>query len=357
MDTSLFDYCLPEELVARRPAPMRTHSRLFVLKRVPGVFIHERFYNIKNHLRAGDLLVLNDSRVFPARLIGRRLPGGGKIEALLLKEREHLIWEAMVRPGKKIRVGDCIVFHPGELEGEILEYLGKGERLIRFICRGDWDKILNRYGHTPLPPYILKARRDNAHTDLGHTPPEEPGDRERYQTVYARDRGSVAAPTAGFHFSENLMLELRNIGVNFTFLTLHIGPGTFKPVTTERIEDHEIHTEYYRVTRESAEVVNETRRRGGRIIPVGTTVVRTLETCSDENGIVHPGSGETSLMIMPGYRFRCADALITNFHLPRSTLLLLVSAFGGVELIRKAYGEAIAQRYRFYSYGDAMLIL
>jgi S-adenosylmethionine:tRNA ribosyltransferase-isomerase len=357
MDISLFDYSLPEELVARHPAPERDQSRLFVIDRMSGSFTHEHFSNIGKFLRRGDLLVLNDTRVIPARLMGQRLPGGGKVETLLLKEIEPLLWQVMVKPAKKIHTGDRIVFQPKLLEGEVTGYIAPGERLMHFTCRGDWWETLDKVGHTPLPPYILKGRRDDLHTDLGHTPLEESEDRVRYQTIYARVRGSVAAPTAGLHFSEGILDDLKTRGIEVAFVTLHIGAGTFKPVTTERVEDHPMHWETYHLTTEDSEKINHVRMEGHRIIPVGTTSVRTLETCADMEGFVHPASGETRLLIIPGYRFKCADALLTNFHLPRTTLLMLVCAFGGRELILRAYEEAVRERYRFYSFGDAMLIL
>ena len=357
METALFDYTLPEELIARHPAGERTHSRLFIVERKTGNFIHSQFFNISQYLKTGDLLVFNNTRVIPARLMGYRFPGGGKVETLLLKEVEPLLWKAMVRPAKKVQIGERLIYEPKILEGEVIQYLGPGERLIKFECRGIWQDVLNKIGHTPLPPYIIKARRDDLKTDLGHTPLEEAGDRERYQTVYAQHRGSVAAPTAGFHFSSELISTLEQQGVVTAYLTLHIGAGTFKPVETERVEDHPMHSETYMLPKEAAEKINRARREGRRIIPVGTTAVRTLESCADEMGFVHPDAGETNLMILPGYKFKCADAMLTNFHLPRSTLLMLVCAFGGTELLLNAYSEAISKGYRFYSYGDAMLIL
>jgi S-adenosylmethionine:tRNA ribosyltransferase-isomerase len=263
----------------------------------------------------------------------------------------------MVRPGKKIRIGDRIVFEPRILEGEVVQYSCQGERLIRFTCQGDWWTQLEKIGHTPLPPYILKARRDNLHTDLAHTPLEEEGDRERYQTVFARHKGSVAAPTAGLHFSQALLSELQSKGIDTACITLHIGAGTFKPVTVQNVEDHPMHTEIYSIPGETAARINQAHEEKRRIIAVGTTTVRTLETAADEEGKVTAGSGETRLLIVPGYRFKCLNALVTNFHLPRSTLLMLVCAFVGTPLIMKAYEEAVREKYRFYSYGDAMLII
>lgn len=357
METALFDYALPEELIARHPAKERTQSRLLIVERITGDLIHDQFLNISQYLKKGDLLVFNDTRVIPARLMGRRFPGGGKVETLLLKEVAPLLWQAMVRPAKKIQIGERLIYEPKILEGEVVQYLGPGERLIKFECRGEWQEVLSRIGHTPLPPYIIKARRDDLKTDLGHTPLEEDEDRERYQTVYARHQGSVAAPTAGFHFSRELISNLEQQGIETAYLTLHIGAGTFKPVETERVEDHPMHSETYILPKEAAEKINRARNEWRRVIPVGTTAVRTLESCADDKGLVQPAAGETNLMILPGYRFKCADALLTNFHLPRSTLLMLVCAFGGTELLLKAYNEAVSNRYRFYSYGDAMLIV
>lgn len=357
MDVSLFDYNLPRELIARHPSPERSASRLFVVNRQDGAFRHLHFYDLPDLLNPSDLLVLNDSRVIPARLMGKRLPGGGKAEILLLREKEPLLWEAMVRPGKKIKPGDRIVFEPKKLEADIVGYIGPGERLLKFSCRGDWWEILRETGLPPLPPYILKARRDDLHTDMAHTPLAEPEDRERYQTVYARANGSVAAPTAGLHFTPGLLDTIRKRGIKIAFATLHVGAGTFKPVETERVEDHKMHSEYYEISQETADNINSARETGGRVITVGTTAVRILESVADEKGHVTASSDETDIMIYPGYEFKCSDALITNFHLPKSTLLMLVSAFAGRELILKAYREAIEKRYRFYSYGDAMIIL
>jgi len=357
MEVSLFDYALPEDLIARFPARERSHSRLLVLDPSTGAIKHDHFFHIGTYLQSGDLLVMNDTRVIPARLMGRRVPGGGKVEVLLLREMEPLLWRAMVRPGKKIQTGDRIVFQPKILEGEVVQYSSQGERLIRFTCQGDWWTLLDKIGHTPLPPYILKARRDHLHTDLAHTPLEEEEDKERYQTVYARDKGSVAAPTAGLHFSTALLSDLQSKGIETACITLHIGPGTFKPVTVQNVEDHPMHTEIYSISGETAARINQAHEDKRRIIAVGTTTIRTLETATDEEGRIAAGSGETGLLIVPGYRFKCINALVTNFHLPRSTLLMLVCAYGGLSNIMKAYEEAVREKYRFYSYGDAMLII
>ncbi len=357
MDSSLFDYELPPGLIARHPAPERSDARMLVVNRAGSGIEHRRFFELPTFLHTGDVLVLNNSRVIPARLIGRRLPGGGMVEALLLKEREHLVWETMVRPGKKMRIGDRIVFRPRMLEGEITEYLERGERLIRFDCAGDWHNVIESVGHVPLPPYIVKARRDAGEAKSSADPADTVEDRERYQTVYAQHEGSVAAPTAGLHFTTEMLARLEAMGVQCVYATLHVGPGTFKPVTEERIEDHVMHSEPYVITEEAAGRINQARAEGRRIVAVGTTSVRILESCADDAGRVRSGTGETSLMIAPGYRFRCVDALITNFHLPRSTLLMLVCALAGRDAILRAYREAVREEYRFYSYGDAMLIV
>ncbi|MBN1902620.1 tRNA preQ1(34) S-adenosylmethionine ribosyltransferase-isomerase QueA [Candidatus Sumerlaeota bacterium] len=357
MKTRLFDYHLPERLIARYPAKERSQSRLLCVKRACETIQHDHFYNIERYLDPGDVLVLNDSRVIPARLLGRRSPGGGKAEVLLIQEREPLVWEAMVRPGKKIKPGDKIVFQKNVLEGEILHYQQPGQRIIRFSCRGEWWETLQNIGHTPLPPYILKARRDDLHTDFSHLSPEEPGDQERYQTVYAHTRGSVAAPTAGLHFSMELLERLRRFGVEIVYITLHVGPGTFVPVTSENVEDHIMHKERYFIPEETAERINLARKEKRRVIAAGTTVVRTLESSSNKEGLVKAETKETQIMIVPGYRFQCCDVILTNFHLPRSTLLTLVCAFAGNSLIMKCYHEAMEKGYRFYSYGDAMLII
>ena len=356
MKSSLFDYQLPKDLIARYPAERRTHSRLLVVDRVSGSLQHDQFFNIGRYLKKGDLLVINDSRVLPARLMGKRSPSGGKVEVLLIREIKPLSWLVMVKPGKKIDVGDLIIFEPKLLEGKIIKYCGPGERVIEFTSQGPWNDLIRRLGHTPLPPYILKARRDDKHTDFAHVPLEESGDRDRYQTVYAQKNGSIAAPTAGLHFSKQLLSQLTSSGIEFATITLHIGPGTFKPITSENIEEHDMHSEIYQVLPEEADKINLAIKQARRIIPVGTTAVRTLETCADENGYIKAGAGETKLMITPNYRFKSTDALITNFHLPRSTLIILVCAFGGIETIMHAYRDAITKRYRFYSYGDAMLI-
>lgn len=324
-----------------------------VVERATGRLQHRHFRDVGEFLRAGDLLVLNDSRVIPARLFARRHPWGGGVELLLVHEVEPLLWQTLVRPGKKIQKGDRLLIAAGRFEAEIVGYAGRGERLVRFdLCGNDWNDLLDRYGHTPLPPYILKARKQ-ANEPGGDTPE----DRERYQTVYATAPGSVAAPTAGFHFTTALMGELKERGVEFARVTLHIGPGTFQPLTDEHLNTQQLHEEYYSLDAGEVETIDRARREGRRIIPVGTTAVRVLESACDDEGRLVARRGATRLFIAPGYRFRLADALLTNFHLPRSSLLLLVCAFAERETILRAYREAMDGDYRFYSYGDAMLLL
>lgn len=386
MLTRDFDYDLPPYLIARRPAANREDSRLMRVARGAASFGHRFFRDLPRLLRPGDLLVLNDTRVFPARLLGTRLPDHGKIEALLLNPIGPDAWWALVRPGKKIKTGDRLVFAPGRLEARVEAYgpQGRGERLLRFEWQGEWWETLEAVGHTPLPPYILKARKQ-----LENQPrPEEPEDRLRYQTVFAGpQRQSVAAPTAGLHFSPAVLEDLDRRGIEKAFLTLSIGAGTFQPIKTERVEEHSMHEEHFSVPRAAAAQVNRARSEGRRIVAVGTTVVRALETAallgaekkperiagvpfrpdaapsdSPQNVSFAPGevvpavSGWTKLLLAPGFSFRITDALLTNFHLPRSSLLLLVSALAGRETILAAYREAVANNYRFYSYGDCMLI-
>ncbi len=345
MKVDEFDYHLPPELIAQYPLPRREDSRLLVLDRSTGKIEHKFFPAVKEYLRPGDVLVLNKTKVFPARLYGRREDTGGWIEVVLLREKEHLLWEVLVRPGRRAREGARIVFGNGELKAEVLERTESGGRILRFITSSGenfWDKIF-QLGEIPLPPYI----RRNA----------EELDKERYQTVYAQAVGSVAAPTAGLHFTKELLSELQQSGVKLAFVLLHVGLGTFRPVRVENVEEHTMHEEFWRVVAEAAQVINGARAEGGRIVAVGTTSVRVLESAAADDGTVLPGEGWTRLFIYPGYRFKVVDCLITNFHLPRSTLLMLVCAFAGRELVLRAYSEAVARKYRFFSYGDAMLIL
>jgi len=364
-DVSLFDYNLPEDLVARHPAPERDASRMLVLHRSDSRREHTLFRDLPAYLRPGDCLVINDSKVLPARLLGQRIPSGGKIEALLLRREDERRWRAMVRPGKKIQKGQKLLFESADgaarLEAEIVGYADEGERILQFTWSGDWWELLESVGHTPLPPYILKARKehDGLRGDKGswHDQAESPEDRERYQTVYAQAAGSVAAPTAGLHFTQNILTQLEKHSIAVARVTLHVGDGTFRPVTTETAEEHVMHEEEFEIGEPACQTIARARERGGRIIAVGTTAVRVLESVSDESGTPHPARASTRLLIVPGYRFRALDALLTNFHLPRSTLLMLVSAFAGRERILEAYSDAVARRYRFYSYGDAMLIV
>lgn len=343
MKTDDFDYELPDRLIAQTPVEPRDASRLLVIDRASGRLLHRVFRDLPEYLRAGDLLVANDSRVIPARLHGRRAGTGGRVEALLLTRRQPNVWEALVRPGRRVRVGDVLEFgRDGEaLRAEVVGTTPAGGRLLRFAAS---PQDLDRVGVTPLPPYIRAPLADP----------------ERYQTVYARERGSVAAPTAGLHFTPELMARVEALGASFVYTTLHIGLDTFRPVQEERVEEHAIHSEYCVLGPEVAARVNATKAAGGRVIAVGTTAVRTLETAAQgalDGEWVTPYAGQTCLYIYPGYRFRVVDAMVTNFHLPRSTLLMLVSAFAGRELILAAYREAVAQNYRFFSFGDATLIL
>ena len=339
MKTSDFVYDLPEELIAQTPMERRDASRLLVLDKNTGEMEHRHFYDLPSYLRPGDCLVLNDSRVIPARLFGTR-PTGGATELVLLKELTDDRWECLARPGKKLRPGTEITFGDGELTGVVEEVLEDGNRIIRFRYEGIFLEILDRLGNMPLPPYI-KAQLE---------------DPERYQTVYAREPGSAAAPTAGLHFTKELLEEIEAMGVFVRFVTLHVGLGTFRPVKAENIEDHDMHSEYCTIPPETAETVNTVRKNGGRIIAVGTTSCRTLESFARPDGILEPSAGWTNIFIYPGYKFKCIDALVTNFHLPGSTLVMLVSALAGREHILNAYRCAVEERYRFFSFGDAMFI-
>ena len=336
-----FYYNLPEELIAQDPLPDRSSSRLLSLDRKTGETGHHSFKEIPQFLRPGDCLVLNNTKVIPARLMGHKEGTGAAIEVLLLKRKDKDKWETLVKPGKKARPGANIVFGDGLLKGRVLEVLEEGNRLIEFTYDGIFEEVLDQLGEMPLPPYITHKLKD----------------RNRYQTVYARYEGSAAAPTAGLHFTPGLLSEIEEMGVRLAYVTLHVGLGTFRPVKEENVLDHHMHSESYEITKEAAEVINETKKDGGRVICVGTTSCRTIESSADENGIVHPGSGNTEIFIYPGYRFKVLDGLITNFHLPESTLIMLVSALAGRERVLNAYKEAVDCRYRFFSFGDAMIIL
>lgn len=340
LKTSDFYFDLPPELIAQDPLTDRSASRLLVLDKNTGEIKHEQFRNIINYLNPGDCLVLNDTRVIPARLHGIREGTGAAIEVLLLKRKEKDVWETLVRPGKKVRPGAKLSFGEGLLRGEVLEIVEEGNRLIRFQYEGIFEEVLDRLGEMPLPPYITHKLED----------------KNRYQTVYAKYDGSAAAPTAGLHFTRDLLDEIAQKGVNLAYVTLHVGLGTFRPVKAERITEHHMHSETYQITKEAAEVINRTRKNGGRVICVGTTSCRSLESAAEEDGTLRECSGDTEIFIYPGYRFKVLDALITNFHLPESTLVMLVSALAGREKVLRAYGEAVEERYRFFSFGDAMFI-
>lgn len=339
MKTSDFYYDLPQELIAQTPLERRDGSRLLTLDRETGETEDHYFYDLPRFLRPGDCLVLNNSRVLPARLIGHR-PTGGAVEILLLVDKGGDTWECLVRPGKKLRAGARVSFGEGRLQAEITEVLPDGNRLVHFTYEGIFLEVLEELGRMPLPPYIKAELQDQ----------------ERYQTVYSKVVGSAAAPTAGLHFTPELMDEIRAMGVRLCYVTLHVGLGTFRPVKEEEITDHEMHSEYCVIPQETADIINETKRNGGRCICVGTTSCRTLESWTGEDGVVKATGGWTDIFIYPGYRFKVMDALITNFHLPESTLIMLVSALAGREHILNAYRHAVEERYRFFSFGDAMFI-
>jgi len=335
---SQFDYPLPESLIAQSPLQKRSDSKLLLIDRFLGTLEHDTFAHLGHWLRVGDVLVVNDTKVIPARLLGNK-SSGGEVECLLLERVDKYHWKALVRPGRRLAVGSEMLFGDGILRGFVAERLEDGERLIRFT----WDEqlsfesVLDQLGEMPLPPYIHQRLQD----------------KNRYQTVYAKESGSAAAPTAGLHFTPELIQELQSQGIIFVSLTLHVGLGTFRPVKVERISEHKMHSEYYELNQETAEKINQAKERGHRIIAVGTTSCRVLESRSDEQGVMTAGRGWTDIFIYPGYQFRCIDGLITNFHLPKSTLLMLISAFSNWEIVYKAYMEAIAQEYRFFSFGDA----
>ena len=342
MDLHDFYYDLPEELIAQDPLSDRSSSRLMVLDKNTGAIEHKIFRDITEYLKPGDCLVINDTKVIPARLIGEKEGTGAAIEVLLLKRLEDRqdTWEVLVKPGKKCKVGAKIVFGGGKLKGEIIDIVEEGNRLIQFTYDGIFEEILDELGQMPLPPYITHKLQD----------------KNRYQTVYAKHEGSAAAPTAGLHFTPELLKRLEDKGVIIANVTLHVGIGTFRPVKEDTVENHEMHSEHYYIKQEDAEKINNAKKEGRRVIAVGTTSCRVLETIADENGIVKETEGDTKIFIYPGYKFKCLDGLITNFHLPQSTLLMLVSALAGKEYIMKAYKEAVKEKYRFFSFGDAMFI-
>lgn len=338
MKTADFSYELPEELIAQDPLSDRAASRLLVIDKITEKRTHTDFHHIGDYLHPGDCLVINNTKVIPARLIGEKENTGGKVEILLLKRKENNIWETLVKPGKKAKPGSRIVFGNGLLKAEVIDIVEEGNRLVKFEFDGIFEEILDQLGQMPLPPYITHELKD----------------KNMYQTVYAKYEGSAAAPTAGLHFTEKLLSDIEKSGVSIAKVTLHVGLGTFRPVKVEDVSKHHMHTEFYQVSKEAADKINSTKKNGGRIICVGTTSCRTIESASDKNGIVKAGQGDTSIFIYPGYRFRVLDGLITNFHLPESTLLMLVSALTGRDNIMNAYKEAVDMKYRFFSFGDAM---
>lgn len=338
MKTKDFYYDLPKELIAQHPEEKRDHSRLLVLDKKTGEMEHKHFYDIKDYLKKGDLLVLNDTKVMPARIYGHREGKEEKIEFLLLNHKGD-IWECLSKPGKKAKLGTKIIFSD-KLSAVVVDISDDGSRFLKFEYEGIFEEILDELGEMPLPPYITEKLED----------------KNRYQTVYAREEGSAAAPTAGLHFTKELLQELSDMGVEICYITLHVGLGTFRPVKVENVDEHEMHSEFYVMTKEVADKINAAKERGSRVIAVGTTSVRTVESIADENGRVCEKSGFTNIFIYPPYKFKCIDALITNFHLPESTLLMLVSSLSSREIILKAYEEAVKERYRFFSFGDAMFI-
>lgn len=341
MKTSDFYYDLPQSLIAQTPLEDRSSSRLLCVDKNDGNLRHGHFTDIADYINEGDCLVLNDTRVIPARLYGVKEGSGGKIEFLLLNRKEQDIWEVILKPGKKAKPGARFVFGEGLLTAEILDVVNDGNRLVKFYYDGLFENVLDTLGEMPLPPYITEHLED----------------KERYQTVYSRHSGSAAAPTAGLHFTPELMDKLKAKGVKFAYVTLHVGLGTFRPVKVDDVENHRMHSEFFVINKETADVINSTKKAGGKIISVGTTSTRVLETVADENGFVKEDSGWTDIFIYPPYKFKCPDCLITNFHLPESTLLMLVSAFSSKEIIMNAYKEAVKEKYRFFSFGDAMFIL
>ena len=341
MKTSDFYYDLPEELIAQDPLEDRTASRLLVLDRKTGAVKHKIFSDVIDYLNKGDCLVINNTRVIPARLIGEKEGTGGKVEVLLLKRRANDVWETLVKPGKKLKPGAKITFGDGRLRAEVLEVVEDGNRLVKFYYEGIFEEILDSLGEMPLPPYITHKLED----------------KEMYQTVYAKFDGSAAAPTAGLHFTKELLNKIEEKGIKIASITLHVGLGTFRPVKVDDVNNHHMHTEWYEVNAEAADIINETKRNGGRVICVGTTSCRTIESVADENGYMKAKTGETDIFIYPGYKFKVMDGLITNFHLPESTLVMLVSAFAGKENVLAAYETAVKERYRFFSFGDAMILI
>ncbi|UCZ54350.1 tRNA preQ1(34) S-adenosylmethionine ribosyltransferase-isomerase QueA [Bacillus shivajii] len=342
MDVKQFDFDLPEELIAQTPLGDRSSSKLLVMDKKTGEREHRRFFEVIEYLQEGDTLVLNDTKVLPARLFGVKEETGAKIEVLLLHDEGEHTWEALVKPAKRVKVGTVVQFGDGLLKATCVEEMSEGRRKMKFSFNGIFHEILDQLGEMPLPPYIQEQLQE----------------KDRYQTVYAKNRGSAAAPTAGLHFTKELLEEIESKGINITYVTLHVGLGTFRPVAVEDVESHEMHAEFYQLSEETARIINETKENGGRVVAVGTTSARTLETVASKNdGELVASSGWTSIFIYPGFQFRAIDGLLTNFHLPKSTLVMLVSAFAGRENILNAYKNAVENRYRFFSFGDAMLLI
>ena len=340
MKTSDFYYDLPEELIAQTPVEPRDQSRLLVFNKETGDLLHKHFYDVFDYLKAGDCLVLNDTRVLPARIFGTRVDTGSIVEFVLLKQKQQNVWECLAGPGKKAKVGHKFTFSD-KLSAEVIEVLDDGNRIVKFNPNGEFFAVLDEVGQMPLPPYIKEKLQD----------------KERYQTVYSRELGSAAAPTAGLHFTKEILAKLKERGVNIAYVTLHVGLGTFRPVKVDDVTEHKMHSEHYSITQENADIINNTKQNGGRVICVGTTSCRTVESAMQKFGEIKECSDDTSIFIYPGYTFKCMDGLITNFHLPESTLIMLVSAFAGYEKTMNAYNVAVKERYRFFSFGDAMIIL
>ena len=340
MKTSDFYYDLPTELIAQTPVEPRDKSRLLVFDKTTGDLEHKHFYDVFDYLKAGDCLVLNDTRVLPARIFGTRVDTGSVVEFVLLKQKEQNVWECLAGPGKKAKVGHQFTFSD-KLSAEVIEVLDDGNRIVKFIPNGEFFAVLDEVGQMPLPPYIKEKLQD----------------KERYQTVYSRELGSAAAPTAGLHFTKEILAKLKERGVNIAYVTLHVGLGTFRPVKVDDVTQHKMHSEHYSITQKNADIINNTKQNGGRVICVGTTSCRTVESAMQKFGEIKECSDDTSIFIYPGYTFKCMDGLITNFHLPESTLIMLVSAFAGYEKTMNAYNVAVREKYRFFSFGDAMIIL
>lgn len=340
MKTSDFFYNLPEELIAQTPVEPRNSSRLMVLSVKDGAVRHDRFYNLPDYLKPGDCLVLNDTRVLPARMYGIRKDTGAVVEFVLLRQHGNMLWECLAGPGKKAKEGYQFKFSD-KLSATVTEVLPDGNRMIEFVCDGDFFTVLDEVGQMPLPPYIKEKLED----------------KERYQTVYSREKGSAAAPTAGLHFTKEMLESIKKSGINIAYVTLHVGLGTFRPVKDEDVTKHKMHTEHFYISEEAADIINTTKKNGGRVICVGTTSCRTVESCAAKYGDIRSCSGDTDIFIYPGFEFKCMDGLITNFHLPESTLIMLVSAFAGYDNVMNAYNIAVNEKYRFFSFGDAMLII